>query len=227
MVMIACCSSTCLCSLPCMADRVTACRACPTMPPARRRVPGHGPAEPLLAFVGEAPGRFGADRTGVPFSGDRSGRFLRELIAELGLDAERDVYITNVVKCNPRDDRGNNRAPTTAEIVACRPHMEAELCLLRPRVVVPLGALACRVLLDRPLREVRCVPIRRDGLWFFPLYHPSYAVSYGYPREQYRREFLALGGLLGSLHGSPYQPEGNHHEEDPANTHQGGRDSVR
>src|SRR5215216_6289699 len=99
---------------------------------------------PLMVLVGEAPGRFGADRTGVPFSGDRSGAFLRELIAELGLDAEREVYITNVVKCNPRDERGNNRAPAGAEIAACRSHMEAELRLLRPRVVVPLGALACR-----------------------------------------------------------------------------------
>jgi uracil-DNA glycosylase family 4 len=199
-----------------LADQVLACRACPSMPAERRRVPGHGPAEPVLVFVGEAPGRFGADRTGVPFSGDRSGRFLRELIAELELDAERDVYITNVVKCNPRDDRGNNRAPSRAEIVTCRPHLEAELRLLRPRLVVPLGALACRVLLDRPLREVRSVPVCRDGVWFVPLYHPSYAVSYGYPREQYRREFLALSALLGSLHRAPYQPEGDHHEQNPA-----------
>jgi uracil DNA glycosylase superfamily protein len=103
-----------------LAERVTACRACPSMPPERRRVPGHGPSEAVLALVGEAPGRFGADRTGVPFSGDRSGAFLRELIAELGLDADRDVYITNVVKCNPRDERGNNRAPSPEEIAAAR-----------------------------------------------------------------------------------------------------------
>lgn len=215
------------CSLPCLADQVLACRACPSMPPERRRVPGHGPAEAILVFVGEAPGRFGADRTGVPFSGDRSGRFLRELIAELGLDAERDVYITNVVKCNPRDERGNNRAPSPAEVVACCPHLEAELRLLRPRVVVPLGALACRVLLDRPLREVRSVPLQRGGLWFFPLYHPSYAVSYGYPREQYRREFLALGALLASSHGSPDQPEGDGHEEDPAEARKRGLSQSR
>jgi uracil-DNA glycosylase family 4 len=169
------------------------------MPPDRRRVPGHGPARASLVLVGEAPGRFGADRTGIPFSGDRSGAFLRELIAELGLDAERDVYITNVVKCNPRDERGHNRAPSTDEIAACRPHLTAELRLLRPRVVVSLGALACRALLGRPLREVRGIPIRQDGLLLFALYHPSYAASYSYPRERYREEFLALRGLLGGL----------------------------
>ena len=184
-------------TLACAAEQVLACRACPTMPPERRRVPGCGAVEPVLAFVGEAPGRLGGDRTGVPFSGDRSGQFLRELIAELGLDVERDVYITNVVKCNPRDERGNNRAPSAAEVAACRPHLEAELRLLRPRVVVPLGGLACRALLDRPLREVRLVLSERDGLQFFPLYHPSYAVSYGYPRARYREEFLALKALLG------------------------------
>ena len=155
-------------------------------------MPGHGAAEPLLAFVGEAPGRFGGDRTGVPFSGDRSGQFLRELIAELGLDAERDVYIANVVKCNPRDGRGNNRSPRRAELSACRPHLEAELRLLRPRLVVPLGGLACRALVNRPLREVRSTLIWQAGVRFFPLYHPSYAVSYGYSRERYRDEFMAL-----------------------------------
>jgi DNA polymerase len=183
-------------SIPDLAEQVLACRTCPSMPPERRRVPGHGLAEPVLAFVGEAPGRFGGDRTGVPFSGDRSGQYLRELIAELGLDVERDVYITNVVKCNPRDERGNNRAPRPAEVAACRPHLDAELRLLRPRLVVPLGGLACRTLLNRPLRDVRSTLIRQDGLSFFPLYHPSYAVSYGYPRERYREEFLALNGLM-------------------------------
>jgi DNA polymerase len=150
----------------------------------------------VLALVGEAPGRFGADRTGVPFSGDRSGRFLRELIAELGLDAERETYITNVVKCNPRDERGCNRRPTTAEVDACRPHLEAELRLVRPRVVVPLGSLACLALVGRQLREVRGEPVQREGLLLFPLYHPSYAASYSYPRERYREEFLALRSLL-------------------------------
>jgi uracil-DNA glycosylase family 4 len=179
-----------------LAEQITACRACPSMPPERRRVPGHGPAEPVIVFVGEAPGRFGADRTGIPFSGDRSGSFLRELIGELALDAERDVYITNIVKCNPRDNRGNNRAPSHSEVAACRPHLEAELRLLRPRVVVPLGALACRALLARPLQEVRGRPVQHDGHLFFALYHPSYAVSYGYPRARYRDEFLALRALL-------------------------------
>jgi uracil-DNA glycosylase family 4 len=187
-------------ALTCLAGRVCACRACPSMPPERRRVPGHGPVEAKVAFVGEAPGRFGADRTGVPFSGDRSGAFLRELIAELGLDAERDVYITNVVKCNPRDNRGNNRAPTRQEVDACRPHLAAELRLLHPRVVVALGALACRVLLGCPLREVRGTPVRREGLLCMALYHPGYVTGYGYSRERYREEFLALRPLLGQLH---------------------------
>jgi DNA polymerase len=166
------------------------------MPPERRRVPGHGSASPVLVFVGEAPGRHGADRTGVPFSGDRSGAFLRELIGELGLDLEQEVYITNVVKCNPRDERGNNRAPSPAEVAACRPYLQAELRLLRPRGVVSLGTLACQVLLGRPLREVRGTPVHQDGLLCVPLYHPGYSTGYGYPRERYRSEFLALREMV-------------------------------
>jgi hypothetical protein len=96
--------------LPFLAHPVRARRVCASLPPQRRRVPGHGSRDAILVLVAEAPGRFGADRTGVPFSGDRSGPFLRELIAGLGLDAGRDVYLTNVVKCNPRDERGNNRS---------------------------------------------------------------------------------------------------------------------
>src|ERR1051326_8210327 len=121
-----------LCTLPMLdlAGEIASCRRCPSMPPERRRVPGQGSSNPRLVFVGEAPGRLGADRTGVPFSGDRSGRFLRELINELGLDAEREVFITNVVKCNPRDERGNNRTPTAREVAACSAHLDAELRLL-------------------------------------------------------------------------------------------------
>src|SRR5947209_8400314 len=104
----------------------------------RRRVPGCGVPNPAVLLIGEAPGRFGADRTGIPFFGDRSGAFLRELMAEAGLSTERNAYVTNVVKCNPRDGRGNNRRPSAAECGACRGYLWREIALLRPRILVPL-----------------------------------------------------------------------------------------
>jgi DNA polymerase len=166
------------------------------MPPERRRVPGWGVADPLVMFVGEAPGRFGADRTGVPFLGDRSGRFLRELMAELGLSTECNAYITNVVKCNPRDERGNNRKPSAAECTACRGYLWREVTLLDPRIVVPLGELACREIVGLPIRACVGEARRHGGRWVLPLYHPSYATSYSYPRDRYREQFFHLKSLL-------------------------------
>ena len=104
-------------------------------------VPGHGAAPATVAFVGLAPGRLGGDRTGIPFSGDRSGELLRLMIARADLGR---VFITNVVRCNPRDGRGRNRDPSAREIANCRDHLAAELAAVRPRVVVCLGAVAWR-----------------------------------------------------------------------------------
>src|ERR1700740_1455645 len=100
-------------------------------------VPGHGATPATVAFVGLAPGRLGGDRTGIPFSGDRSGELLRRMIARADL---RRVFITNVVRCNPRDGRGRNRDPSAREIANWRDHLAGELAAVRPRVVGCLGA---------------------------------------------------------------------------------------
>lgn len=106
-------------------------------------VPGYGAPHARVMIVGEAPGRHGADRTG-----DRSGRRVQALLIALDLSTEsdpaverprlRDVFLTNVVRCNPP---GN---PTPAEVANCRPFLQAELAAVRPRVVVALGAFAAR-----------------------------------------------------------------------------------
>jgi len=160
-------------------EAVRSCLACPDLVSCRAApVPGHGPVPAALMLVGMAPGRLGADRTGLPFTGDASGRRLTEA---LGVWRD-DVYITNVVKCAPKQcdvkrrleptespserryDHGRcrvtttacravNRDPSPAEIARCRPFLEHELQLVRPVGVVALGRLAERVLqeiLDRP-----------------------------------------------------------------------------
>lgn len=182
-----------------LAEEIRACRACPTMPSERRRVPGGGVAEPRVVLVGEAPGRYGAERTGVPFLGDRSGALLRELMAEVGLCTERNAFITNVVKCNPRDERGNNRKPAPAECAACRGFLRREIALLRPDLIVTLGDLACREIVGLAIRECVGVPRCVGESRVLPLYHPSYAASYGYPRERYRQQFLRIQELLVNL----------------------------
>ena len=89
------------------------CHRCEALVRCRSQVvPGAGAVPASVAFVGLAPGRFGGDRTGIPFSGDRSGKLLRRMIRRAGI---RRVFITNVVRCNPRDEAGRNRDPTRQE----------------------------------------------------------------------------------------------------------------
>src|SRR5579863_48978 len=91
------------------------CARCTALVRSRSQVvPGAGEIPAAVAFVGLAPGRFGGDRTGIPFSGDRSGELLRRMIARVNLGA---VFITNVVRCNPRDSHGRNRDPRAREIL--------------------------------------------------------------------------------------------------------------
>src|SRR5579872_2055136 len=101
------------------------CCACAALVKCRSRVvPGDGAVSATVMFVGIAPGRFGGDLTGIPFSGDRSGMLLRKMIARTGLEK---VFITNLVRCNPRDAHGRNRDPRADEIANCRQHLEAEI----------------------------------------------------------------------------------------------------
>src|SRR5436305_3150433 len=129
-----------------LVQEVQACRRCPRME-GRRRVlgPANGEVGARIVLVGEAPGRLGAERTGVPFSGDQSGQRLDRLLATAGW-ARADVFITNAVLCNPRDATGRNRPPSMGELRACREHLAATLACGQPRLVVALGRRALAAL---------------------------------------------------------------------------------
>lgn len=146
-------------------------------------------------FVGIAPGRFGADRTGVPFSGDRSGAVLRRMLECAGLSR---VFVTNLVRCNPRDARGRNRDPLGSEIANCRSHLEAEIAIVRPQVVVCLGRLAWRELAgrDAPFDPESPTPVMRDGRIVYPMYHPGYVIRGAFPERPYALQFQRLARLL-------------------------------
>jgi uracil-DNA glycosylase family 4 len=141
------------------------------------------PASPLL-FVAEAPGRDGADRTGVPLCGDRAGHNFERLLEALGWRRQW-VFITNAVLCNPRAPDGRNRPPKAAELRNCAPFLRAIIDLVKPRYVVSLGRVALAAL-DR--LEPHRLELRRDvggrfawyGRWLVPLYHPSPRVLAGH-----------------------------------------------
>jgi DNA polymerase len=140
-------------------------------------VRGAGDRRAALVLVGEAPGETEA-REGRPFAG-AAGRILDAALAEAGIDRPR-IWVTNTVKCRPVREQGGrrlNRAPTAAEVRLWKPLLEAELALIAPRLIVCLGAVAAKALLDPGF-----VMQRQRGHWF-PLpsgasgsatYHPAY-----------------------------------------------------
>ena len=174
------------------------CRECAALVKCRSRVvPGDGAIPAEVMFVGIAPGRFGGDQTGIPFSGDRSGILLRHMLARVHID---DVFITNLVRCNPRDARGRNRDPLAGEIGNCRKHLEAEIAIVRPRVIVCLGAMAWRHIAsvdsNLPFDPTRPKIHRHVYAIIYPMYHPGYVIRGAYPKRRYFRDFLRLRRYL-------------------------------
>jgi len=137
---------------------------------ATNMVPGDGSATAELMFVGEAPGA-SEDKQGRPFVG-RAGKLLDELLAEAGLE-RADVYITNVVKARPP----NNRDPKAGEVAHCMPWLETELALVQPRLIVPLGRHALAHFADDvKISEVHGRLLYERQRALFPMYHPAAAL---------------------------------------------------
>jgi uracil-DNA glycosylase family 4 len=134
------------------------------------------PAARIL-FVAEAPGRLGADRSGVPLSGDRTGRNFAALLQAAGL-SRADIFVTNAVLCNPRDSRGNNAPPSMQELRNCSRHLAATIAVIAPGYVVALGVTALKALaLVHPHEVVLSRDVGRAVEWqgrvLVPLYHPG------------------------------------------------------
>jgi len=179
-------------------SRVTGCTKCRLMNQGQKRVVGTGAIKPLVFFLGESPGRLGADQTGIPFTQDRSGRLLRKLIEEIGLCSE-EIYTSNVVKCNPRNEQGNNRRPSNEEITNCREYLQVELKAVTAKVIVPLGELAARELIGKRLAMKEINARKFDHATYgaiFPLYHPGYIIRGNYSLLEYRKDFACLRALV-------------------------------
>jgi uracil-DNA glycosylase len=133
-------------------------------------VPGEGSATAVVMLVGEAPGAR-EDETGRPFVGG-AGRLLDNVLAEAALE-RADVFITNVVKARPP----GNRDPKTDEVAHHRPWLDAQLEVIAPALVVPLGRHAlARFAPDLKISEAHGRVVQRDGLTLFPMYHPAAAM---------------------------------------------------
>ncbi len=183
---------------------VARCQTCPAML-GRTRVltEANGSLEARVLFVAEAPGRFGADRLGVPLSGDRTGDNFEELLACTGW-RRADLFISNAVLCNPRDDGGRNRAPRGDEVANCARYLARLIAVLDPGYVVTLGAVALRAtsLLD-PHECVLARDVGRAVPWYgrvlIPLYHPAPRALIHRPLAEQKRDYRRLRRLVGDL----------------------------
>lgn len=161
----------------------------------------NGSLQPQILFIAEAPGRNGADRTRIPFHGDKSGDTFEALLVSIKL-TRADVFITNSVMCSPRKSSGANDKPTRAEIKNCSGYLASLLELLDPPVVATLGAVALEALrLVEPhtfsLREHAAQVCRWRGRLLVPLYHPSPQVLITVRKlAQQRQDYRALRRAL-------------------------------
>lgn len=149
---------------------VAACEACGLCRSRNKTVPGVGAPSAEWLFVGEAPGAE-EDARGEPFVG-QAGRLLDNMLAALGLARDRNVYIANVLKCRPP----NNRTPAPLEVDACRPYLERQIALLQPKLIVALGRSAASLLLgtDATIASLRGRVHRYGGVPLVVTYHPAY-----------------------------------------------------
>ena len=170
--------------------RVNACTRCTLSQKRTNAVPGEGSRSADVVFVGEGPG-FHEDQQGRPFVGP-AGRLLDELLASVGLD-RKDVYITNMIKCRPP----NNRDPLPGEIEACKPFLDEQIEMIAPKVIVALGRYSfSKFFPDEPIGKARGKPRRWNGLIVYPMYHPAAALRNGSFRSALERDFQNLIPLL-------------------------------
>ena len=149
---------------------VARCVACPLWETRTQTVFGVGDRQAAWMFVGEAPGAE-EDKRGEPFVG-RAGKLLDAMLAAMGLHRGEDVFISNVLKSRPP----NNRDPLGLEVQQCEPYLKRQIALIQPKVIVALGRFAVQSLLHAhtPLSELRGKPHTYEGIPLVVTYHPAY-----------------------------------------------------
>jgi uracil-DNA glycosylase len=183
-----------------IAGEVRACPRCRLSESRINAVPGEGPARAPLMVVGEAPGAT-EDRTGRPFQG-AAGRFLAQVLGQLGVD-RAELFVTSPVKCRPP----GNRTPRADELAACAPYLDRQLAIVRPRVVLAMGATAAlRLHPEEARRDVRVSDLRGAPLPLGPeqvllvTFHPAAAMRFPDRRQPFVDDLTAacrLAGLVG------------------------------
>jgi uracil-DNA glycosylase family 4 len=172
-------------------QQITACQLCPELVAGRNLVvPGEGPEDAEIMFIGEAPG-LNEDKQGRPFVG-AAGGFLNELLRSINLERSQ-VYIANVIKCRPQ----NNRDPRPDEIDNCNAWLERQIEIIQPRLIVTLGRFSlARFFPGNSIGRVHGTSYQRDGVTYFAMYHPAAALHQNALRQTLLQDMAKIPALL-------------------------------
>ena len=171
-------------------EQINKCNLCALSKERTLAVPGEGPIPSEIMLVGEAPG-YNEDQQGTPFVGP-SGKLLDGLLNKIELDRNK-VYITNIVKCRPP----NNRDPIPIEIESCRPYFDKQIKLVKPKVIVGLGRFALNYFLPgKIISRVHGEFFNWNEIYFFPMYHPAAALHQGNLRQVLENDIVKIPKLL-------------------------------
>lgn len=185
-----------------IADAVSVCNKCQLHHSREKGVPGEGPPDAEIMFIGEGPG-FHENMQGRPFVG-AAGDLLVELLAGIGMKRDQ-VFITNVVKCRPP----GNRDPQPEELQACAPYLEKQLQIINPKVIVTLGRYSmARFIPNAKISEIHGQAVRVKGMLVVPFYHPAAALHRPSLRTTVEEDFATLPDLIKNAQKAPaYEPE--------------------
>jgi len=194
-----------------VAEETSVCTKCELHHSRKNAVPGEGPADADILFIGEGPG-FHENEQGRPFVG-AAGRFLEELLETVRMSREQ-VYITNVVKCRPP----GNRDPHPEEIETCtRDYLDRQIQAIKPKVIVTLGRFSMALYLpNAKISEVHGQPLRVKGRLVMPMYHPAAALHQASLRPVVESDFAMLPDLISQVAEVPeYSENPPEEKEDP------------
>jgi uracil-DNA glycosylase len=169
---------------------VSICQRCMLYHSRKLAVPGEGPVDAEIMFIGEGPG-FHENEQGRPFVG-AAGKYLEELLAKINFKREK-VFIGNVVKCRPP----NNRDPLPEELAACSDYLERQIQVINPKVIVTLGRYSmARFLPNAKISDVHGQSYRIKGHLIVPMFHPAAALHQPSLKISIERDFSNLPGLI-------------------------------
>ena len=191
-------------------EEVAICEKCELHHSRKKAVPGEGPIDSDIVFIGEGPG-FHENEQGQPFVG-AAGKFLEELLSDIGLSRE-EVFITNVVKCRPP----GNRDPLPEEIDACTTNfLNRQIAAINPKVIVTLGKFSMNLLMpDSKISQVHGKAIKIQDRLVVPMYHPAAALHQGSLRPVIKQDFSQLPQLIADVATAPERKKDQPEDEEP------------